>query len=169
MLGRENINGVAAHAEGAASEIDFVARVLHLDQARNHVALRDFVFRAQGQDHLVVFARITDTVNGRHRGHNHHIAPLHQRLGARQAHLLDMLVDRRVLFDEQIALRHVSLGLIVIVVTDEIFDRVLREKFAEFRVQLGRQGFVRREHDGRTPGARDHVGHGVRFSRAGYA
>ena len=169
MLGREDVDGVAAHAEGAAAEIDFVARVLHLDQARDDVALRDLVLGAQGQDHLVVFARITDTVNGRHGGDDDHVAPLHQRLGARQAHLLDMLVDRRVLFDEQVALRHVGFRLVVIVVADEILDRVLREELAELRVQLRRQRLVRREHDGRPAGARDHVRHRVGLAGTGHA
>ncbi len=94
MLGREDVDGIAAHAERTAAEIDFVARVLHLDQARDQVALTQLVLCAQGQDHLMVFGRIADTVNRGDGGDDHHIAPLHQRLGARQTHLLDMLVDR---------------------------------------------------------------------------
>ncbi len=93
MLGRKHIHRIAAHAESATAEIDFIAVVLHLDQACDQVALADLVLGAQGQDHLVVFVRITDTVNRRHRCHNNHIAPLHQRFGAGQAHLLYMLID----------------------------------------------------------------------------
>jgi hypothetical protein len=169
VLRREDVDGVAAHAEGAAREVHLVARVLHLDQARDDVALGDLVLGAQRQDHLVVFVRITDTVDGRHGGDDDHVAPLHQRLGARQAHLLDVLVDRRVLFDEQVALRHIGFRLVVVVVGDEILDRVLREELAELRVQLGGQGLVRREHDRRTAGAGDHVGHRVGLAGAGHA
>ncbi|KAF1858232.1 hypothetical protein Lal_00014732 [Lupinus albus] len=169
VLGREDVDRVAAHAERAAREVHFVARVLHLDQARDDVALCHLVARAQREDHLVVLARITDTVDGRHGRDDDDVAPFHQRLRARQAHLLDVLVDRRVLFDEQVALRHVRFRLVVIVVRDKILDGILREEFAELRIQLGREGLVRGEHDGGTARAGDHVGHRVRLAGTGHA
>jgi hypothetical protein len=139
---------------------------LHLDQARDDVALGHFVLVAQRQNHLVVFVGITDTVDRRDGGHDDDVAPLHQRFGARQAHLLDVLVDRRVLFDEQVALRHVGFGLVIIVVRNEILDRVLREEFAELRIQLGRQRFIRRKNDRGPAGLRDHIGHRIGLARA---
>jgi hypothetical protein len=169
VFGGEDVDGVAAHAERAAREVHFVARVLHLDQARDDVALRDLVARAQGQDHLVVLVRITDTVDGRHGRDDDDVAPLHQRLRARQTHLFDVLVDRRVLFDEQVALRHVRFRLVVIVVRDEILDGILREELAELRIQLGCEGLVRGEHDRRTAGSGDHVGHRISLARTGHA
>ena len=77
-----------------------------------------------------------------------------------------MLIDRAVFFYEQVALRHIGLGLVVVVVTDEIFNRVLWEKLAEFAVELGGQGFVRRKDDGGTAHAGNHIGHGEGFARA---
>ena len=47
------------------------------------------------------------------------------RLWCTTAHLLDVLVDGAVLLDEQVALGHVGLGLVVVVVADEILHRVL--------------------------------------------
>src|SRR6187551_690283 len=49
--------------------------------------------------------------------------PREHALGRRQAHLLDVLVDRGILLDEEISLRHIGLGLVVVVVADEVFDR----------------------------------------------
>ena len=43
VLGRENVDRVAAHAKRAALEIGFVALVLHLGQARDDVALAELV------------------------------------------------------------------------------------------------------------------------------
>jgi len=169
MLGGEDVDGIAAHAEGATAEVDFIARVLHLDQARDHVALGDLVLDAQGQNHLMVFVRITDAVDGRDGGDDDHVAPLHQRLGARQTHLLDMFIDRGILLDEQVALGHVGFRLVVIVVADEVFDGVFREKVAKLAVQLSGQGLVRREDDGGPAHARNHVGHGVGLARTGHA
>ncbi|MPN02203.1 hypothetical protein SDC9_149417 [bioreactor metagenome] len=112
---------------------------------------------------------LADAVDGRDGGHDHHIAPLHDALGAGQAHLLDVLVDGAVLFDEQVALGHIGFRLVVVVVADEVLDRVFREKLPELRVQLCRQCLVGRKHDGGLAQARDHVGHGEGLARARHA
>ena len=94
VLRREDVDHVAAHAERAAAEVELVALVLHRHQPRDHVALRHLLALAQVQDHAVVLRRIADAVDRRHRGHDHRVAPLEQRLGRREPHLLDVLVDR---------------------------------------------------------------------------
>ena len=129
VLGREDVDHVAAHAERAAAELDVVALVLHLGQALDRVALRDLVALAQVQDHAVVLGRVADAVDRRHRRDDHaRRGRSSSALGRRQAHLLDVLVDRGVLLDEQVARRHVGLGLVVVVVGDEVLDRVVRER-----------------------------------------
>jgi hypothetical protein len=169
VLGREHVDGVAAHAEGAAAEVDLVALVLHADQLSDHVALAELVAHAQRHDHLVVVGRVADAVDGADTGDDDHVATLEQALGGTQPHLLDVLVDGAVLLDEQVALRHVGLGLVVVVVADEVLDGVPREELAELAVQLRCQRLVGREHDGRAAGARDHVGHREGLARAGHA
>ena len=78
------------------------------------------------------------------------------------------LIDR-VLLDVEVARRDVGLGLVVVVVRDEVLDRVLREELAELGVELRRERLVRR-HDQRRPAeARDDVGHRVGLARAGDA
>jgi len=59
-----------------------------------------------------------------------HIRATQQALGGAQAHLLDVLVDGAVFLDEEVALRHVSLGLVIVVVADEILDCVFRKELA---------------------------------------
>ncbi len=120
-------------------EIQFVTLVLHVRQALDDRPLIELVADAHGQDHVVVFVAVTDTVDARHRGNDHHVAPLDQALGGRQAHLLDVVVDRAVLLDEQIARRHIGFWLVVVVVRNKILDGVFREKLLEFRVKLGGQ------------------------------
>ena len=169
VLGGKDVDGVAAHAEGTAAELDLVALVLHADQLRDHVALAHLVAGAQRHHHLVVVGRVADAVDGAHAGHDDDVAPLEQALGGRKSHLLDVFVDGAVLLDEQVALRHVGLGLVVVVVADEILDRVLREELAELAVQLRRQRLVGREDDGRPSQARDDVGHREGLARPGDA
>jgi hypothetical protein len=167
VLGRKHVDHVAAHAEGAAPEIQLVPLVLHGHQASQHLALRRLLAFAQVQDHAVVLGGVANAVDRRDGGDDHHVAPLEQRLGGRQAHLLDVLVDRRVLLDEEIARRHVGFGLVVVVVRDEVLDRVLREELAELGVKLRRQRLVRRQHQRRPAQARDDVRHRVGLARAG--
>ncbi|MNV57335.1 hypothetical protein D3C71_1496640 [compost metagenome] len=166
MLGRKHINGVAPHAELAARKISLIALVLHAYQLCDYVALAQLVTGAQRHHHAVVTLGLANAVDGRHRGHDDHIRTLHEALGARKPHLLDVLVDGAVLLDEQVALRHIRLGLVVVVVAHEILHGVLGEELAELAVQLRGQGFVGREHDGRAPHAGDHIGHGEGLSRA---
>ena len=121
------------------------------------------------QDHAVVGADVAEAVDRGHRGDDDGVVALQQRLGGRQPHLLDVLVDRGVLLYKGIARRHVGLGLVVVVVRHEILDRVLREEVAELRVQLRRERLVRRQHQRRALQLRDDVGDGERLARAGDA
>ena len=169
VFGGENVDGVTPHAEFAARKILIVARVLHAHELRDQVALPDLVARSQRHHHLVVALGFADAVNGRDRGHDDDVAPLQNALGARQTHLLDVFVDGAVFFNEQIALRHVGLGLVVVVVADEILHRILREELAELAVELSSQGFVGGKHNGGPTQAGDHVGHGEGLTRARHA
>ena len=80
-----------------------------------------------------------------------------------------MLVDGAVFFDEQVALRHIGFGLVVVVVADEILHRIFREKLAKLAIQLRRQRFVGCKDDGWPAQAGNDIGHGEGFARAGYA
>ena len=169
VLGRKDIDGVAAHPKRTARKVDFIARVLHANELRDHVALTKFVAYPQGHHHAVVIGGVTDAVDGADAGHDDHVPALQQTLGGAQAHLLDVLVDGAVFFDEQVALGHIGFRLVVVVVADEILHGVLRKKIAELAIQLRSQGFVGRKNDRRPPQARDHAGHGERLARTRHA
>ena len=61
-------------------------------------------------------------------------------------HLVDLIVDRRIFFNEGIGRRDIRLRLVVVVVADEVLDGVVRKEAFEFAVQLGGQDLVRRQH-----------------------
>ena len=52
---------------------------------------------------------------------------------------------RRVLLDVRVRRRHVGLGLVVVVVRDEVLDGVVREELLELAVELRRQRLVVRD------------------------
>ena len=55
------------------------------------------------------------------------------------------VVDDRVLVDVRVARRDVGLGLVVVVVADEVLDGVLGEELPHLAVELRREGLVGRE------------------------
>lgn len=103
MLSRENIDDITPHPESPAMEIHFVALVLHIGQALDDGPLIHAIPNAHGEDHVVILITITDTVNAGNRCHDHHITTLNQALGRRKPHLLNVIIDRTVLLDKQIA------------------------------------------------------------------
>ena len=60
---------------------------------------------------------------------------------------IDLVVDRRVLLDVGVARGHVRLGLVVVVVRNEVLDSVVGEELAELVGQLGGQRLVGSDHE----------------------
>ena len=168
-FGREHVHRLAAHAEGAAVQRHLVARILQRGQVAQQFALVDALPAREDKPHRQVILRRAEAVDRRHRGDHDRVAPRQQRLGRRQAHLLDMVVDRGVLLDIGIGRRYVGLRLVVVVVGNEVLHGIVREERLELPVELGRQGLVRRHDDGRLLHRLDHVGDGVGLARAGDA
>jgi len=66
-------------------------------------------------------------------------------------HPVDLVVDERVLLDVGVRLRDVRLRLVVVVVRDEVLDRVLREEGAELAEELRGECLVRGDDERRAP------------------
>ena len=63
-------------------------------------------------------------------------------------HAVDLLVDRRFFLDKRIGARHIGFGLVVVVIGDKIFHRVVGEEALELAIELRRQRLVRRQNNG---------------------
>ena len=85
------------------------------------------------------------------------------------AHAVDLLVDGRFLLDVGVGARDVGLGLVVVVVGDEVLDGVVGEEALHLAVELGGQRLVGGEDQGRALGAGDDLRDGVGLARAGDA
>ena len=117
--------------------------------------------------HLQIGVRIPKTINSRHSGDDNNILTLEQRFCCRQPHLLNVIIDGSIFFDIKIGRWHIRLGLVVIIVGDKIFHRIVGKKLLELTIQLGGKRFVRR-HDKRwTLHRLDDVGNGESLPRTG--
>jgi hypothetical protein len=82
---------------------------------------------------------------------------------------VDLLVDRAVLLDVEVLRRHVGLGLVVVVVGDEVLDRVVREELAELVAELSGERLVVGDHERRPLNLLDRERHRRRLARARHA
>ena len=130
FVGRHHLDDVAADAEGAAPELRVVALVLDLDQLAEDLIAIDALPHLQRQQHPVVRLRRSEAVDARDARDDDDVATLEERPRRRQAHAVDLVVDRRFLLDVRVGGRDVGFRLVVVVVADEVFDGVLRERTA---------------------------------------
>ena len=169
VVRRIDLDHVAAHAKSAAREIVVVALVQNLHQLRDNLVARNLLPLFQHEQHAVVRFRRPQAVDAAHARHNHAIAPLEQRLGGRQAQLVQLIVDRGLLFDVNVARWNVRFRLVVVVVADEVLDGVLGKERLELVVELRRQRLIVRHHQRRPPHRLDHLGHREGLARPGHA
>ncbi len=169
VMRRKQFDRVAAHPERAAEEIVVVAPVLQFDKPGEQMRAVDPVALGERQRHLRIGLDRADTVDAGDRGDDDDVAAFENRPRRRVAHPVDLLVQRRFLLDISVGARDIGLGLVIIVIRDEILDRVLREEALHLAVELCSQCFVGSENDRRAPGALDDMRHREGLARAGNA
>ena len=167
--GGADFDGVAAHAELAASEFDVVARVEQIHQPAKQLLTRHFHSGADGDNHRLVILFAADAVDAGDARHDHHVLAREQRAHGREPQPLDLIVDAGILLDVGVGARDVGLGLVIIEVADEIFDRVLWEEALELGVELGRERFVVRNDQRRPIYVLNDIRERERLARAGDA
>ena len=75
--------------------------------------------------------------------------------------LINLVIDRAILFDISIAGRHIGLGLVVIIVGNEVFHRVIGEKLLELTIKLAGQRFIMGDNQSRLVDLSDNLTHGI--------
>ena len=85
------------------------------------------------------------------------------------AQAIDFFVDCGVFFDISIGRGDISFGLVIVEVRDEIMNLVFWEELAKLGLELGSEGFIVGENEGRFPVIFNQIRHRKSFSGAGYA
>ena len=168
-VGREHLEGLAAHPEGAAAEGLVVARVHVVDELAQHLVAVDHLALLQQRDLGVVLLRRAEAVDAGHRRHHDHVAPREQGARGGVPKAVDLLVDRGVLLDVEVLRRDVCLRLVVVVVRDEVLDRVLREELPELVAELGGERLVVGDHERGPLDLLDRERHRGRLARSGHS
>jgi hypothetical protein len=139
LVGREDLDGVARDPERAAGATHLVALVLDVDEALQRELHRHLGAAVQAQQLTLVLLGRSEAVDRRDARDDDDVVAAQQRGGRRVPQPLDLLVDRAVLLDVRVGLGYVRLGLVVVVVADEVLHRVVREEPAELVRQLCRE------------------------------
>ena len=126
LVGGHDLDHVAPHAEGAALQLVVVAVVAGLHEAREQVPPVEGVALPDEEQHPVVGLGRAEAVDAGDGRHDQDVAALEEAPGRGEAQPVDLLVDRGLLLDVGVRLRHVGLGLVVVVVGDEVLDGVAR-------------------------------------------
>ena len=142
LVGGDDLERVAPDPERAALERDVVARVADVDQAAQQRVAVELAADLHPDRTLDVFLRGAQAVDRGDGGDHDDVAPGEQRHRRRVPQPLDLLVDRGVLLDVGVRLRDVRLGLVVVVVADEVFDGVVGQQLAELLGELRAQRLV---------------------------
>ena len=134
-----------------------------------HLVAIDGLADLQEDHHLEVVLGRAQAVDAGDAGDDDDVPAADQRRGRREAQAVDLVVDRGVLLDVDVLRRDVGLGLVVVVVADEVLHRVVGKELAELVVELGGQRLVVRDDQRGLLHALDDVGHRERLARAGHA
>ncbi len=81
--------------------------------------------------------------------------------------LINLVVNRGIFFNKGVGRWNVGFRLIVVVITDEIFDPVFGEEIFELLIELGRQSLIRSDHQGSTLNLGNNLGQGKSLPRTG--
>ncbi len=164
-----HLDDVALDAEAATPEHRVVAHVLRVDQLpQDEVAVVLGAHLEVGHP-VAPLLRRSQAVDAGHRRDDDHVAPGEERRSRGEPEPRDVVVLGRVLLDVEVGLRDVCLGLVVVVVGDEVLDGVVWEELAELVAELGGQRLVVRDDQRGLLNLLDDPGHRGRLAGAGRA
>ena len=166
---RPYLQRLSPDPERPAREHRVVARVLDRHQLPEQLIPVDRLPALEDLHVHLVHLRRAQAVDARHRGDHDRVPAREHRRRGRVPEPIDLLVDGRVLLDVQVPAGDVRLGLVVVVVGDEVLDGVVREERPELIAQLRRQRLVVGDHKRRALHRLDHARHRHRLARAGGA
>ena len=169
LVRRVHLDGVATHAELAAAECHVVAVELQVDQPAQDAAHVVVDADAEVEQLALVLLGVAHAVDAADRGDDDGVATGQQTGRGRVPQPVDLVVDRRVLLDVRVAGRDVRLGLVVVVVADEVLDAVLGEELAHLLRQLRGERLVGSQDQRRSLRLLDRPGDGRALARAGDA
>ena len=169
VIGGVNFHRVPPDPEHIPLKGDIIALIPYFHQAAQQLIPVPLRTHPEGHHHfgeVVWFAQAVDAGDG---GHHNHVPPLQQGAGGGEPQAVNLLVSGGVLGNIGVGVGDISLGLVVVIVADEVFHGVVGEELLELRAELGRQGLVVGQHESGPLDLLDDLGHGEGLAGTGDA
>ena len=131
---RNDLQHITTHPKSTTGKIHVVAHILHIYQLSDHLIPILLIPRPQGNHHILVVIRATNTIDAGYRRYDNDIAPLCQGCRSRQTQLVDLIIDGGILGNIGIGRRNICLRLIVIIIGYKIFHRIIGKKFFKLSI-----------------------------------
>ena len=169
LVGGYDLERVAAYAKLAARHVEVVALVLHVHELADEAVAPSPLPAPHVGDEALVLLRRAQPEDARDRGYDQDVSARQQRPGGGVSELVELLVDVRVFLDVGVGTSDVGLGLVVVVIADEVLDRVVGEELLELGRELSGQRLVVGYHERGTLDSLYDTGHRERLAAAGDA
>ncbi len=163
---REDFDGISERVEHPLFEFQVRSPILNIGQTTQQLVALNGHAALQVDGERFVALDVSKTVNTGDRCNDEHVTAREQVHGCRMAKLFDLFVDARIFLDVRIGVRYVRLRLVVIVVRDEVADRIIGEELLELVTKLGSQRLIVGQNQRRALHLLDNIGHGKGFSRS---
>ena len=150
-------------------KIDFCAFVLYRNELFNKVVNCNFHARPQRNGQAEVFFGRAETVYAGNGSNDYNVSSFGERASRGMAHLVYLIVYGKVLFYVGVGRGNIRLGLIIIVIGNEIFHPVFGEIFLQLAAKLRRKRLVVRDNERRAVDFFDNVCHRKGLAAARYA
>ena len=116
LIGRNNLHHIPAHPESASLKVHLIPVILDVDKLPDDLIPVLLHTRPQRYHHFLKILRLTQTIDTGHTGDNNYIPPLNECRRGRQAQLVNLVINRRILGNIRIAGGHIRLRLVIIIV-----------------------------------------------------
>ena len=168
-VGGPDLHRVPPDPEHVPLEGDIVPLIADLHQPAQKLVPLPLRPGPQGDGELGEVLRPAQAVDTGDGGHDDDVPPLQQGEGGGEAEAVDLVVGGGVLGDIGVRVGDIRLGLVIIIIGDEVLHRVVGEELLELGAQLGGQGLVVGQHQGGPLDGLDDLGHGEGLAGAGDA
>ncbi len=166
---RKYLEDISLETKLPALQNGVVSLVLQRDKLHLHLLEVHLHAGVEAQTHVSIVLWTPEPVDAGDGRDDNHIVSLEKVGGRRQAQPVDLVIDGGVLLDVEIPRGDVGLGLVVVVIGDEVLHRVLGKELRELPIELRGERLVVRHHERRHLGVGYQVRHGKGFARTGNA
>ena len=157
-IGGTDFDDIPSHSKSPALKGDVVSLIKHIHKLRQNAFATNLLADLHREKHFKIVLRRRQSVDARDASDDNHIGAREQGGSRRKSQTLNLLVDRRVLFDVSVAPWNICFWLVIIEVAHKVLHRIMRKELPKLGVKLRRQSLIVRHHQCRFTDISEDIG-----------